>query len=302
MPAEEVRQLLVDPRIDDLLRRAPSAHLAMDTGKGPHVTPELFAWSGGRLWFATARRTLKARKLTAGAQVGLYIHRGGEALLLRAEARPIDALRPKTLLDSASETALFPAAGTTFVIRNAPHLAGFVAQGPWAWPRSASTLRMFIALRPIAVALIRNDRILEAAGDWASGKPRGRRLARAGTVRAGGLPDELSRWAEDFVPNAVVGLASPTGPVALPASWDGERATATVAGELLALAGVRSEGAAAVEVERMTGYAMEGKRGVLLRGRGVVTIEGDWGRIVVEPERATYWQGMETETVPASTS
>ncbi|MDQ4095998.1 MAG: pyridoxamine 5'-phosphate oxidase family protein, partial [Actinomycetota bacterium] len=63
-----------------LVEDAEGAHVAIETGRGPHVTPELFCWNGGRLWFATARRTLKARKTRAGAPVGVFIEHGPRGL------------------------------------------------------------------------------------------------------------------------------------------------------------------------------------------------------------------------------
>ena len=285
-----------------LLEDAEVVHVAIETGRGPHVTPELFCWNGGRLWFATARRTLKARKTKTGARAGVFLEHGTRGLMLLTEARPLDPVRPDLLLGARQEVPLVPTAAAAFVLRNAGHLAGFVAQGPWAWPHSLGTLRMFVALKPLAAALLSHDEIESFAGEWAPDAPRGRAGRRPAAVEADDLPDDLEPLAEGWASDAVVALSSPSGPVALPATWDGRRSEASVRRELLTLAGVDDAGPGAVEVDRMSGYAMEGKRGMVVRGDTHLAHRRDHTIVAFDPERATYWRGMETETVPASSS
>ena len=299
---QDVERLLAGEQARSLLEDADVAHLAIDTGRGPHVTPELFAWNGNRLWFATARRTLKARKTRSGARVGVFLEHGPHGLALLAEARPLDAVRPDTLLVSPHETVLFPTAATAFLRRNVAHLLGFVAQGPWAWPHDLSTMRMFVALRPVAAALLFHDEVRDSAGEWSEREPAGGSSRGPRSVDASDLPDDLEPLAEGFAADAVLSLESPGGPVALPCTWDGERSEASVHRNLLTLAGVSSDGPAAVEVDRMRGYAMKGKRGVLLRGEARISHGGRFSTVGLDVERATYWEGMETSTVPASTS
>lgn len=284
-----------------MLEQAEIVHVAIETDRGPHVTPELFCWNGGRLWFATARRTLKARTMRAGDRVGVFLERGPRGLVLLTQAYPLDPVRPDSLLAARREVPLVPTATAAFALRHAGHLAGFVAQGPWAWPRSLGTLRMFVALRPIAAALLAHDQIESAAGVWAFDEPEGDRRLRPAPVQSDDLPDDLEPLAEGFAADAVVALDSPEGPVALPATWDGARSEASVRRELLALAGVSAWGPGAVEVDRMEGYAMHGKRGVVVRGDTRVSHDGLYSTISFDADRATYWRGMHTRTVPAST-
>lgn len=280
-----------------LLREAEVAHLGIETSKGPHVTPELFAWVGGRLWFATARRTLKARKIGVGTRVGVLLKRGQHTLAMIGEARPLDAVRPLSYLLSPHEAGLYPAGAATFTLRNARHLAGFIAQGRGAFPKTLSTLRMFIAVRPVAVALLRGNRLLEAEGPW----HRGIKLV-GGDIDSepfdvSGVPEDLASLADNFASDAVVAVSTGAGPAVLPASWDPEESVAYVSRELLQLAGAR-EGEAAVEIERMDGYAMEGKSGVLLRGQMRIVQDGQLSRVEFDPDKATVWRGMQTKTVP----
>lgn len=189
-----------------------------------------------------------------------------------------------------------PLAATAFVLRNAPHLVGFAAQGPKAWPRSAATLRMLVAIRPLAAALVKGDEVT-SAGSWRPTTISADVGRRARPVEVSELPDEPADLALLAGGAAVVSLLTSVGPVALPAQWDPERGVASVTPGLLALVGAAHDSEAAVEIERMDGYAMGGKRGVMLRGDAIVRRKGGRGEIVLRPERATFWQGMETQTV-----
>ena len=283
--------------VADLLGRAPLMHTALETKNGPHVTPELFTWRSDRFWFATARRTLKARLLDTGSRVGVLVTDGESSVIVAGEARPLDPLSLTGLLASLEEGLLAPVATLDFGYRNAPHLAGFLAQGPWAWPHSAATLRMLVAVRPLAAAFVKGDEVVAAEGAWSPAELRVRRSGRAKRVRVEALPDQAAGLADAVDEPAVVALSSAVGPIALPALWDVERGVATLPYRLLALVGAANEADAAVEIERMEGFKMTGKRGVMLRGTGVVRRRREVGEIVLSPERATHWEGMSTETV-----
>ena len=279
-----------------LLKEAAVAHLGIEAKEGPHVTPELFAWAHNRLWFATARRTLKARRIGTGTRVGVLLARGQHTLIMIGEARPLDVVRPLSFAMSPYETALYPAGVAAFVIRNAQHLAGFIAQGPGALPKSLQTLRMFIAVRPVAVALLRGDRLLEAEGPWQRGVEFAGGKIDSGPVAVAHVPDDLSSLASNFADDAVIAVSTGGGPAVLPASWNPDEAAALVPHGLLHLVGAR-EGEAAIEIERMEGYAMDGKRGVLLRGEMRFAEDGRGGRVEIDPDKATVWRGMKTKTV-----
>lgn len=292
-----VSALLTREDATQVLRTADVMHLAMQTRGGPHVTPELFAWFAGRLWFATARRTLKARLLEPDTRVGVLLSAEPHHLVISGEARPLDPLAPQTSLASPGEAALSPLAATAFLLRNAPHLVGFALQGPKAWPRDPATLRMLVGIRPLAAALVEGDEVVSSAGSWRPQTVSTEMRRRARPVDFSELPEEPADLASIVGGSAVVSLATAAGPVALPAQWDPHRGVASVAPDLLALVGAANESEAAVAIERMQGYAMGGKRGVMLRGDAVVRRKGGRGEIVLRPERATFWTGMETETV-----
>ena len=297
-----MRSILARDDSRRLLNQAAIAHFGMVTKRGPHVTPELFAWTAGRFWFATARRTLKARTLSPGDRVGLLLMSGNDRLIISGEARPLDGVRPLTLAASPQESALYPAGFAAFVIRNASHLAGFIAQGPRAFPRSLTAFRMFIAVRPVAAVLIKDDRIVDSAGPWIEGIE-GIEGIEEGRVEidpvpfvSPAVPEDLADIAESYAADAAVAVETAMGPVVLPASWDPDDSTVLIATELLERVGAK-EGEVAVEVDRMVGFAMEDKKGVLLRGDMELVQRGRFTRIEIDPNRMTSWRGMETETM-----
>ncbi len=284
-----------------LLNEGELLHVALETRAGPHVTPELFVWNGGRLWFATARRTLKARLLDPGEQVGALIALGSHRLVILGEARPLDPLSPQSILSSKPESVLAPVAGTAFVFRNAPHLVGFLAQGLHALPHSLATLRMLVAIRPVAAALVERDEVIDSAGAWHPQEVPARDPRRAAKVTAGSVPSAVGDLVEE-PSDAVAALTTPYGPVAVPVRWDPDSGTASVSARLLSLVGVEGETEASVEIDRMEGYLMSGKRGVLLRGDATINRRGRVAKISLKAERATVWRGMDNETVSLSST
>lgn len=280
-----------------LLKQGELLHVALETRTGPHVTPELFVWNGGRLWFATARRTLKARLLDPGEQVGALIALGSHRLVISGEARPLDPLSPQSMLSSKPETLLAPVAAGAFVLRNAPHLVGFLAEGLHALPHSPATLRMLVAIRPVAVALLDRDEVIDSAGAWHPQELPARQARRSAKVTAGSVPADVADVVEEPT-DAVAALTTPYGPAAVPVRWNPVSGTASVPAQLLSLVGVESGTEASIEIDRMEGYLMSGKRGVLLRGDATISRRGRMAKISLKAERATVWRGMDNETVP----
>lgn len=301
MTATSHGDLLAGVEPSALLSNAELLHVAIPTPTGPHVTPELFTWTAGRLWIATARRTLKARSISPGDRIGAVISSGPRHVVLRGVARPLDLLDPETLLASPPEAGLAPLASIAFALKNAPHLVGLLAQGLRAVPHSPSSARMFVAIRPIAAAFVDDGGAVSHAGAWdaatsaAVSDPAG----RADVI---GVPDAALDLAH-AASRAVVAISTTNGPVALPSAWDADRWVATVDGRLLALTGEIAEQLdAAVELEAMDGFLMQGKRGVLLRGPAEVRRRGPIAEIALDPDRVTYWEGVDTESKPVATS
>ena len=75
------------PEFTSVLAEARQLYVGLESRKGPHVTPELYAWSDGRLWFAVATSTLKARVLGTGQRVAGVVSAGGRMPWSKASSK-----------------------------------------------------------------------------------------------------------------------------------------------------------------------------------------------------------------------
>jgi hypothetical protein len=98
---------------------------------------------------------------------------------------------------------------------------------------------------------------------------------------------------------AVLGWMTPSGPIALPATWDPQAQRARVPASGLEEAGGARNAAACICVDESDGLGPLAKRGKLLRGQGHAVLEGDVASVTLEIERITSWEGFQTQTAPA---
>lgn len=107
-------------QVAKVLARAPIAYLAVETSRGPHVTPVLFAATADRLWFGVGRGTLKARAIAKRPAVAVVVADGDVSVAIRGQAALLDRLPP-----SVTELARAPFALPVFATRNALEMAAF---------------------------------------------------------------------------------------------------------------------------------------------------------------------------------
>lgn len=256
------------------LHEGRQAYIAVDAKRGPHVTPELYAWSGGQLWFAVATSTLKAKVLARRPQMGAVVTVGDRSVVLTGRAEVLDPTKPRRL---ATQLRRFPdaaAAMTRFATRNAPDLLAFVGDTlSGRLGRRVPPARIAIGLVPDGAAVLERGRAVEATGSWAD-------------LRCGGDPATA-----DDGDHVVVALP---GPVPLPARWreeQGELEVVAAAVEHLRLPASFPLGFVGDEY-RAPGPAA--KQGLLVRGTGRQTDQP--GRIRVEATQVVSWDGVDTET------
>lgn len=253
-----------DPRLTSALGEARTAYVAVDAATGPHVTPELYAWSEGRLCFAAASNTLKAKVLSKRPLAAVVVRSGGATVLLAGEV-----VRPDPI------TAARWMAG--FVVRNAPDLLGFAAdlvQGK-AGSRIPSP-RVVYGLVPDRAAIVEGDTVVASWGDWAGAE------APGDDEGPSGVP-------------AVLGWDTEAGPLAVPVRWDADACRAWASPEVVGLAGLAGSARAAVVADDYGRPGPAGKTGVLLRGEAA--FDGCVARF--DTERITAWDGVETRTESA---
>lgn len=277
-----------------LLSRPRLAYVGIITKRGPHVTPELYTFFAGRIWIATARRTLKARVLSTDGRVGVLFKHGAKSLLVEGIVGKLDPLDPLDSLKAWRDAAVAPLAMASFGLRNASHLAGLFAD-PSALPHSPDTVRAPIAIRPERAVLLDGWRVATTIGRWD-----GRRTPHAEPSDGDGvdLPPTFARIA-DGISAAVLGWERDGVALPLPALWNGDSSTASTPSELMALVGGADRTRACVALEESAGRRLDDKEGLLLRGEATASTDGPVVEVALDVSRATHWEGADTKTVSA---
>lgn len=294
-PAEAAVGLTDDPRVDEILDRAPVLHSAVDTGRGLHVTPTAFTWSGGALWTVTTRDSVKIRSLRRRRKIGLLLRSRRYDLVATGRAELVDPVRGSGIAN-VDRLIDLPFAGLGYFAHNSKHVAGVLRD---ADPGPGLLLdRLAIRVRPQRAVLLSSDpatgasEVLATWGDWTSGDFVGAGDDTPATPADPTLiPSRLRQLLRRSGPGA---MAWPTvhGPIALPAHWPGLDGPIEANAELLTVVGAKDSGPAGMSVST-GGYRLATKRGVLVRGTGHA---GPRGRIHLEPERLTWWEGDHAET------
>lgn len=254
------------------LREGRQAHIAVPSRHGPHVTPELYTWSQGKLWFAVATTTLKAKVLDRHGHGGALVTASGRTIVLAGEVETYDPRDVKGVIRRLGRLPEVARASGSFVARNASDLLAFVgdtARGRLG--RKPPPLRVVFALTPTRALCVENEVVAGAWGEWS-------------------VPSSQD---DDAVPGggeaAVLGLP---GPVPVPARWFEADSECFVApGVLDVLQLDRSFPVGLVTDEyRQPGPAA--KQGSLLRGQGALTDRR--GVVSIAIERVVEWDGVET--------
>jgi nitroimidazol reductase NimA-like FMN-containing flavoprotein (pyridoxamine 5'-phosphate oxidase superfamily) len=305
----------------EVLDRGVLCHLAAPSPAGPHVTPVVFVFDGGRVWGTTSRGTAKARRWRRQPVAGGLVTHADRTLTFRGRVTMYDLLDASTWRDSLVRAPLVARASARFTLKNARFFAGYardVARVPLAWTPPA---RVVFSIDLEAGAVLQGDRVAERWGSWGRGigGRTGYRALRDGGLPEGDLPEEaralLGRRGE-----GVVGLAGPGGPVVLPARWvrSGGAFLAVLPRPIASLAAPRPDGAASLVIDAASTWRAARMRGVLLRGDASVFAAGEvrTGReallraiapagkvpsdpavIRLRPRTAVWWEGWASGTV-----
>lgn len=267
---------LTPDAISSSLAEGRQAYVAVRSRYGPHITPELYSWSQGRLWFAFATPTVKANVLARDPVAAVSVSVGGRSVLLRGPVELVDPRRPDRLALRPWRIPATALALSHYTVRNAPDLLAFVtdlgrARLGWRPP----PLRVLAALRPTSVALIDGDQVRTGSGALSQ--------ARRDVFDRppGGRP-------------VVVGLP---GPLATPGRWFDEERTLWIPPPLLPLVSEVGRFPIGIVDDEYTAPGPAAKEGTLLRGTAERTDRE--GILAVEPERIVGWDGIETTSTAA---
>ncbi len=309
------------PEVAAVLEEGTLCYASANTPQGPHVTPLVFATSGGRLWLTTARRSVKARAWARDPTVSGLVRAGTRAVVLVGRARTHDLLDPDTWLPSALDAPALSVAALRFARKNARFFAGYAVDArsvPLAWTPPG---RVFVGVEPSRAALLEDGTVVELWGRW----PRGAG-SRAAFRAPGRSPDPLRRIPGDVRRRigrrgeGALALEGEAGTVVLPVAWadDGHALYAALPEPVLSLAACPGDLRAALVMDRtswwrarkMVGVMAQGPAGVFVLRRlssgsrsaatrvGLAGAEAAEAALLrVAPERLVWWRGWAAGTV-----
>jgi hypothetical protein len=209
--------LLTEQQIRSVLTEGRQAYLAVDTQRGPHVTPELYGLIDEFIGMWVATSTVKAKVLRQTKAVGVLVRTAASTVVISGTGEVIDPLRPPL-----SPGRLVGAGRLTvnFALRNAADLVAFgrdTVAGATGFPPAR---RVLILTRPEHVTTIDTF-----ANDVVVG------------VRSAVGPLALpGRWLDDDrveLPAEMAGLAGVEGPVSVTTDDYAEPGPAAKRGVLL---------------------------------------------------------------------
>ena len=269
-------------RLPILLAEGRQLHVGVLTTTGPHVTPELYTYDDGNLWFLTAADTLKTRVVRRDPRVSAVVRVGSRSLLVSGVVTDYDIGDPLRLLTNARDALRALAALTSFAVRNAADLAAFARD--LAAGRLTSRLpqrRVLMRLVPDRALLLDGSALVATDGEW------------PGRVT---VPDEAPALVGDV--DCIVAGETAGGVAVLPGRARDDLSGATVPAVAVQLADIATgqevRGGIVVDDYRAPGPAA--KHGELIRGRLRFELDGAQCRVQVEGERDTTWAGAEVST------
>jgi hypothetical protein len=288
--------VLGDDPLSPILDAGDLAYLAVTSARGPMVTPVLFAARDERVWMVMPRSSGKLSAIGRDALVGVTVMSPAATALLQGEARVVDPLDPTSVVSSLPEALLSPRAAASYLAENVRHLPDLVTSGGALSPRAMA------AVRPERALVVRGTGDVWTQGEWPDAAALTESAAPAPTTTSvdldGAPPSVLT--ATDGPSRVLVGWTTPTGPVALPGAWDGERRIASVRGDVFAAAGSAASGPACVLFDLTEGTSLDAKAGLVLRGDGTAHRRDDEAvDLALSVERVTWWQGDRSKTVAA---
>jgi hypothetical protein len=308
----------LDATIGSVLSRGEFCHVAARTDRGPHLTPMVFAVSGGSVWVTTSRASAKARAWRSDRSVGGLVVVGDEAVSFTGTTRGYDLLDAATWPDVVARSAVVTAASLRFSAKNARFFAGYAVDArhvPFAWTPPG---RLFVEIRVADATLLRDGAVVVSGADAGAGAPVASRAAFRSVRGANALaaPPGHVRRALGGSGRGALALEGERAPAVLPVRWAaGEGAIlASVPLETLALAAsdAAAPRSAALAIDRASGWRARGMLGCMVQGGADVFVPsavrsgrralasaiertgGDADRdalVRLRPARVVWWQG-----------
>jgi nitroimidazol reductase NimA-like FMN-containing flavoprotein (pyridoxamine 5'-phosphate oxidase superfamily) len=308
--------------VQQVLEDAPFCAVATSTPRGPHCTPLVFAYSGGRVWLTTSRGSVKTRAWKVDPGVAGLVRRGDLAVTFTGTVKTYDALDRNSWGAAVTGATSIARATARFSKKNARFFAGYAfdaRQVPLAWTPPG---RVFVGVDLERTALLDEDGVQEGRGRWggeAMSQKTFRRV-KVGPDPLEALPPELGaslgRSGE-----GVLTVAGARGPVALPTRWLAESSALYIAlpAETLALAGAGPEASVALTVDEASAWRARDMAGAMVQGSATFHVLDSLGSgaktarslatalhpgagvlVRITPARLVWWKGWTSGSAPAA--
>ncbi len=265
--------------VQTVFERGPFCAVAAPTPDGPHCTPLVFAYSGGRIWLTTSRRSVKARTWERDPTVAGLIRHGELAVTFTGTVKTYDALDRRTWAAAVAGATSIARATATFSRKNARFFAGYAfdaRQVPFAWTPPG---RVLVGIDLDRTALLDTDGVQEGRGRWGGQTESHRTFRRTkGADPFAGLPEEI-REGVGRTGDGVLAVQGHRGPVVVPVRWRAEEDAlyAALPAETLTLAGASPVAPAALTVDQPSVWRARDMVGALLQGEAAFYVEGAVG-------------------------
>jgi Pyridoxamine 5'-phosphate oxidase len=299
--------------VQTVLEQGPFCAVATSTPTGPHCTPLVFAYSGGRLWFTTSRRSVKTRAWKADPSAAGLVRHGELAVTFTGTAKLYDVLDRNTWGDAVAVATSIARATAAFSKKNARFFAGYAfdaKQVPFAW---APPGRVFVGIELSRTALVDEDGVQEGRGRWggASTSHGTFRRAAKGDDPLAALPLEVRRPLGAGGDGALT-LVGDRGPVVVPVRWraDEHAVYAALPAETLALSATGPDGPAALTVDETSAWRARDMVGAMMQGTASIYVLDSLGSgaktartlateidpraealVRLAPSRLVWWRG-----------
>jgi nitroimidazol reductase NimA-like FMN-containing flavoprotein (pyridoxamine 5'-phosphate oxidase superfamily) len=299
--------------VQTVLEQGPFCAVATSAPTGPHCTPLVFAYSGGRLWFTTSRRSVKTRAWKVDPSAAGLVRHGDLAVTFTGSATLYDALDRSTWGDAVAGATSIARATAAFSRKNARFFAGYAfdaKQVPFAW---APPGRVFVGIELARTALLDEEGVQEGRGRWAGTSMSHGTFRRStkGDDPLAALPREVRRSLGAEGDGALT-LIGDRGPVVIPVRWraDEHALFAAVPAETLALAVAGPDSPAALTVDEASAWRARDMVGAMVQGTASIHVLDSLGSgaktaralateidpeadalVRLAPSRLVWWRG-----------
>ena len=266
--------------VRSVLEQGQFCHVATSAPSGPHCTPLVFAYSGGRLWLTTSRRSVKTGSWKADPSAAGLVRHGELAVSFTGQVKLYDALDRNTWGDAVAGATSIARATAAFSKKNARFFAGYAfdaKQVPFAWTPPG---RVFVGIELERTALVDDEGVQEGRGRWGGTSTSHGTFRRSGKAHdpLEGLPSEV-RGPLGARGDGALTLVGDRGPVVVPARWwaDGHALYAALPEETLALTAAGPDAPAALTVDEASAWRARDMVGAMVQGTASIHVLAELG-------------------------